>query len=318
MFAVFNPPPAISSSPEMFLNRQNIINVSVSRARDYIFIVMPDDQTENVANLRLVKQIEGLFKKNGKYSEYRSNDIETLIFGTPKYLEENSFTTSHQSVNVYGLPNRRYEIRSEETAIDVQIHGGNPDVSATVAEDKHEPAETVPVPVQKTDERKTADLPVAEFTWLNSNRRWCPKDSSVLETIPVQIYRKDGTSKTISMLYCAKCGKKYLLKDNWPKNLSISECLVKAVDPEPPKPANKPTHNSSPAPGSKERIPNSWENLVGKRVSITPTIGARSEGIVRKQVSGIIYIEITSGPDKGKEKKYSISPGQKFVRVIDG
>ena len=318
VFAVFNPPPAISSSPEMFLNRQNIINVSVSRARDYLFIVMPDDQTENVANLRLVKQIEGLFKKNGKYSEYRSHDIETLIFGTPKYLEENSFTTSHQSVNVYGLPNRRYEIRSEETAIDVQIHGGNPDVSATVAEDKHEPAETVPVPVQKTDERKTADLPVAEFTWLNSNRRWCPKDSSVLETIPVQIYRKDGTSKTISMLYCAKCGKKYLLKENWPKNLSISECLVKAVDPEPPKPANKPTHNSSPAPGSKERIPNSWENLVGKRVSITPTIGARSEGIVRKQVSGIIYIEITSGPDKGREKKYSISPGQKFVRVIDG
>lgn len=318
VFAVFNPPPAISSSPEMFLNRQNIINVSVSRARDYLFIVMPDDQTENVANLRLVKQIEGFFKKNGKYSEYRSHDIETLIFGTPKYLEENSFTTSHQSVNVYGLPNRRYEIRSEETAIDVQIHSDNPDVSATVAEDKHEPAETVPVPVQKTDERKTADLPVAEFTWLNSNRRWCPKDSSVLETIPVQIYRKDGTSKTISMLYCAKCGKKYLLKDNWPKNLSISECLVKAVDPEPPKPANKPTHNSSPAPGSKERIPNSWENLVGKRVSITPTIGARSEGIVRKQVSGIIYIEITSGPDKGREKKYSISPGQKFVRVIDG
>lgn len=26
-------------------------------------------------------------------------------------------------VNVYGMPERRYEVRSEETALDVQVHG---------------------------------------------------------------------------------------------------------------------------------------------------------------------------------------------------
>ena len=40
IFAVFNTPPSISPSKDMFLNKRNIINVSVSRARDYLFIVI--------------------------------------------------------------------------------------------------------------------------------------------------------------------------------------------------------------------------------------------------------------------------------------
>lgn len=35
IFAVFNTPPTISSSEQMFLNKKNIINVSISRARDF-------------------------------------------------------------------------------------------------------------------------------------------------------------------------------------------------------------------------------------------------------------------------------------------
>lgn len=41
VFAIFNTPPYISRSKNMFLNKRNIINVSISRARDYLFIVMP-------------------------------------------------------------------------------------------------------------------------------------------------------------------------------------------------------------------------------------------------------------------------------------
>jgi hypothetical protein len=44
------------------------------------------------------------------------------MFGNPNYLEDNSFSTGHQSVNVYGLPEKQYEIRSEEAAVDIQIH----------------------------------------------------------------------------------------------------------------------------------------------------------------------------------------------------
>lgn len=122
IFAVFNTPPTISESPEMFLNKRNIINVSISRARDYLFLVMPDDQTENITNLRLVKHVEQLMHNTQTCHEQLSPNLEELMFGDPRYLENNAFSTSHQSVNVYGLPEKRYEVRTEDTAVDIQIH----------------------------------------------------------------------------------------------------------------------------------------------------------------------------------------------------
>lgn len=121
IFAVFNTPPTISSSKEMFLNKCNIINVSISRARDYLFIVMPDDNTEGISNLRLVKRVESLIRSTDERKEFLSPDLEELMFSDPNYLEKNAFSTSHQSVNVYGLPERRYEVRTEDNAVDVQI-----------------------------------------------------------------------------------------------------------------------------------------------------------------------------------------------------
>ena len=104
IFAVFNTPPTISSSKEMFLNKRNIINVSISRARDYLFIIMPDDNTEGISNLRLVKRVERLIKSTDDWNEFLSSDLEDLMFFNPNYLENNAFSTGHQSVNVYGLP----------------------------------------------------------------------------------------------------------------------------------------------------------------------------------------------------------------------
>lgn len=131
IFAVFNTPPSITSAKETFLNKRNIINVSISRARDYLFVVMPDDNTEGISNLRLVKRIEKLVKNTDTWNEFLSPDMERLMFGDANYLEINSFSTGHQSVNVYGLPERRYEIRTEDNAVDVQIHRNVPDTTTS-------------------------------------------------------------------------------------------------------------------------------------------------------------------------------------------
>ena len=106
----------------MFLNKSTIINVSISRAKDYLFVVMPDDDTENINNLKLVKRVERLIKNTGEYTELFTPKLEAQMFGDPQFLEKNTFSTSHQSVNVYGLPEMRYEIRTEEAAVDVQVH----------------------------------------------------------------------------------------------------------------------------------------------------------------------------------------------------
>jgi superfamily I DNA and/or RNA helicase len=67
IIAVFNPPPTISRSPQMFLNKQNILNVAISRARDYLFIVMPDEETDGVENLHKIAKIERLVKSGGVF-----------------------------------------------------------------------------------------------------------------------------------------------------------------------------------------------------------------------------------------------------------
>lgn len=124
LIAIFNTPPTISASPEMFLNRLNIINVAISRARDYLFIIMPDDNTDKIENLHLIKGnngLENLFA-NESYGEFAAQDIEELIFGEKNYIEEKSFTTGHQNVNVYARPERKYEIRCEDKAVDIQLH----------------------------------------------------------------------------------------------------------------------------------------------------------------------------------------------------
>lgn len=125
IISLFNPPPTISSETHekgknMFLHKQNILNVSISRPRDYLFILMPDDKTENLSNLKKIRKIENLIKQS-THTEIHSQEIENIIFGKHCYLEENTFSTTHQSVNVYSDAEKLYEIRCEETAIDIQI-----------------------------------------------------------------------------------------------------------------------------------------------------------------------------------------------------
>ena len=122
IIAVLNPPPTISTDSRMFLNKQNILNVAISRARDYLFIVMPDNETEGVENLHKIAKIEKLVRAGGAFSEYESFSVEEMISGNANYLEENTFSTGHQMVNVYRRPERYYEVRSDDSAIDVQIH----------------------------------------------------------------------------------------------------------------------------------------------------------------------------------------------------
>ncbi|MEM8528302.1 MAG: AAA domain-containing protein [Bacteroidota bacterium] len=120
---LYNPPMPISKSPNMFLNRQNILNVAVSRARDYLILLLPDEHTDRRENLYQIKRLEGIIQYYlaGVRSEWRSREIEEIIFGQFDYIEQNTFATTHQSINVYTEPEKRFEVRCEEQAIDVQV-----------------------------------------------------------------------------------------------------------------------------------------------------------------------------------------------------
>lgn len=123
MIVVLNTPPQISANRGMFLNRRNIINVSISRARDSLIILAPDEETKYVDRLIEVNRLLEICRCTGSMKEYSAASIEELLLGSPTFIADSCFTTGHHSVNVYGSPENRYEIRSEWQAVDIQVRG---------------------------------------------------------------------------------------------------------------------------------------------------------------------------------------------------
>lgn len=117
IIALFNPPP--DTGRGSFVNRSNIINVAVSRARDCLFLMAPEFFSNDFDNLREVCR---LCRESGACLEIGTHDLEEIMFGDRNFLENNSFSTGHQRVNVYSEPEKRYEIRSESSAVDIQLH----------------------------------------------------------------------------------------------------------------------------------------------------------------------------------------------------
>lgn len=77
--AVFNTSPMISVSKEMFLDKRKIINVSLSRARNYLFVVMLEDDTENISNHCLIKCVDSRIQSIDAWNEFFIPDLETLM-----------------------------------------------------------------------------------------------------------------------------------------------------------------------------------------------------------------------------------------------
>ena len=122
VICMFNTPPGALTGDRKLINNQNIINVAVSRARDYLFVITPEENTKGFENLTILNELIKIMKNSYGFSLKDSHSLEDVIFDDPAYLEENAFSTSHQSVNIYDLPEKKYEIRAEEFAVDIQVH----------------------------------------------------------------------------------------------------------------------------------------------------------------------------------------------------
>ena len=117
MFIVLNPPADCTSGTHV--NNENIINVAMSRARDYLFFVLPNGQQK------------GFFMKNriGKHVLFTDrvimdcSDVEKVMFhGNNNYICENTHVTCHMPVNVYCEDNALYEVRMSDVALDIKIN----------------------------------------------------------------------------------------------------------------------------------------------------------------------------------------------------
>ena len=75
-----------------------------------------------ITDNKFVNEIALAYKKNYGNAKIQSADnIEKILFGKYKYIEKNCYISGHDSVNVFGLSDMKYFIKSNETAIDIQL-----------------------------------------------------------------------------------------------------------------------------------------------------------------------------------------------------
>lgn len=116
MILLLNPPanPSVNSH----VNNDNIINVGMSRARDYIFFFMPQGQIDG---FNIKRRLRDIIPQKAM-SITKCDDLEKLMFGSPDYIERNTNVTCHMPVNVYSGSPLKYEARISDTALDIQIN----------------------------------------------------------------------------------------------------------------------------------------------------------------------------------------------------
>lgn len=132
VFFIVNPPNNSISHPNYgaFVHKHYLINVAISRAKDYLVILYPDNNTQGINNLVKINQnnldsIEYILKNkmniNLNSITIQSDTIEEKIFEEKKYIEKNILTNTHQIVNVYNDAQKKYIVKESSTAIDIQF-----------------------------------------------------------------------------------------------------------------------------------------------------------------------------------------------------
>jgi len=126
ILTVLNPPTGIKvAADRIMLNNKNILNVAISRASDYLFVILPHPDSYGYENLIEINKLCKIAKSIKKQTVILNCDeVEKEIFDNPNYIEQNTFVTTHQIANVYHKADCLYEVRIDDNAVDIQL-GGN-------------------------------------------------------------------------------------------------------------------------------------------------------------------------------------------------
>lgn len=116
MFVILNPPQIASQGTH--INKLNIVNVAMSRARDYLFFIVPEKPVDGFKT----RETLGNLVDEKHRSILHCSDIEQTIFGNKNYIFENTNVMTHLPVNVYYDTHAKYEVRIDDNTLDIQIN----------------------------------------------------------------------------------------------------------------------------------------------------------------------------------------------------
>lgn len=107
-----------SGHAKALLSKEYIYNVAISRAKDYLIVLHPYTAISN----SFINKIGHSYKNNfGNTKILNAKDIEKALFNDENYIENNSYVSGHDNVNVFGLSEMKYFIKANDTAIDIQL-----------------------------------------------------------------------------------------------------------------------------------------------------------------------------------------------------
>ncbi len=120
VFFICNPNNYFYSGHEKaLLSKEYIYNVAISRAKDYLIILHPFSA---INNNPFINRIGESFQNNyGNTEILNCSDIEHILFNDRNFIENNSYVSGHDNVNVFGLSEMKYFIKANDTAIDIQL-----------------------------------------------------------------------------------------------------------------------------------------------------------------------------------------------------
>ncbi|MDG4945707.1 AAA domain-containing protein [Weeksellaceae bacterium KMM 9713] len=117
VFFVVNPNNVkYTGHPNSLLSKEYIYNVAISRARDYLVVLHPQE----IKNPH-IRQIEK-YAQQGMVSKINSREIEKYLFDKESFIEENTFVTTHDTINFFEGFEWRYYIKRSNSAIDFQLN----------------------------------------------------------------------------------------------------------------------------------------------------------------------------------------------------
>jgi superfamily I DNA and/or RNA helicase len=108
-----------SGHKKALLSKEYIYNVAISRAKDYLVILHP---YTTIQNNNFINKIGLSYQsKFGNAKILNAKDLEKALFNDESYIENNSYVSGHDNVNVFGLSDMKYFIKANDTAIDIQL-----------------------------------------------------------------------------------------------------------------------------------------------------------------------------------------------------
>jgi len=105
--------------PKSLLSKEYIYNVAISRARDYLIVLHPFSA---IPNNPFINRIKNSYQNSfGTPVVKQSSEIETTLFRNINFIYESSYITGHDTINVFGQLEKKYFIKANPNAVDIQL-----------------------------------------------------------------------------------------------------------------------------------------------------------------------------------------------------